>query len=55
MKKLAAALLIAFFTLAIINAPRGAQLNPPKDLGGTVVLDANIGDGQEYGFQFLLP
>ena len=37
MKKLFAALLIAFFTLAIITAPRGGQLNPLKDLGGTVV------------------
>jgi hypothetical protein len=34
MQKLFAALLIAFFTLAIITAPRSAQLNPPKDLGG---------------------
>ena len=37
MKKVFAALLIPFFTLAIITAPRGGQLNPPKDLGGTVV------------------
>ena len=37
MKKVVAVLLIAFFTLAIITAPRDDQLNPPKDLGGTVV------------------
>ena len=36
-EKLFAALLIAFFTLASITAPRGGQLNPPKDLGETVV------------------
>jgi hypothetical protein len=38
MKKLLAAVLIAFFTLAIISSPRTAQLNPPKDLGGAVAL-----------------